>query len=223
MIHVPRQALPITLQILSEFVPLLDSQDPFDATFWAALLTAFFCLLRKSNLVPDTAAKFDPQHQLCRGDFKVHPECMLVCVRWSKTIQFSQKVLEIPLVAFNNSPLCPVNAYTNMVKLVPGKSNEPAFMVHLRGVHAALTYHQFQNKLKSLIAATGRNPALYSSHSIRRGGATLAFQAQVPGELIKVQGDWSSDSYLRYLHVPLEQRVLVAGRVRQYVLSQYAM
>ena len=56
-------------------------------------------------------------------------------------------------------------------------------------------------------------------HSLRRGGATLAFKANVPGELIKIQGDWASECYLRYLSIPLEQRTGVAAQVRDLVLK----
>jgi len=41
----------------------------------------------------------------------------------------------------------------------------------------------------------------YSPHSFRRGGATFAFEAKVPSELIKAQGDWCSDCYLIYLEM----------------------
>ena len=48
----------------------------------------------------------------------------------------------------------------------------------------------------------------------------LAFQAKVPGELIKIQGDWASECYLRYLAIPLEQRTQVAAQVRDLVVSK---
>ena len=44
-------------------------------------------------------------------------------------------------------------------------------------------------------------------------GASLAFKAKIPIELIKIQGDWASDAYLAYLAIPLEQRIQVASRL----------
>ena len=41
----------------------------------------------------------------------------------------------------------------------------------------------------------------YSPHSFRRGGATFAFEAHIPSELIKAQGDWRSDCYFFYLEM----------------------
>ena len=38
-----------------------------------------------------------------------------------------------------------------------------------------------------------------SSHSFRRGGAVWLLSCKVPGEVIKVMGDWKSKAYLAYL------------------------
>ncbi|KAI8516630.1 hypothetical protein Bbelb_052110 [Branchiostoma belcheri] len=57
----------------------------------------------------------------------------------------------------------------------------------------------FDKALKCILVRAGLNPHLYSLHSGRRGGATFAFRAGVPVELIRLQGDWRSDAYLLYL------------------------
>jgi hypothetical protein len=44
---------------------------------------------------------------------------LVIKIAWSKTIQFGDRKLEIPLVKIPNSPLCSYQAYTNMCKLVP--------------------------------------------------------------------------------------------------------
>jgi len=45
------------------------------------------------------------------------------------------------------------------------------------------------------------DPQSFSPHSFRRGGASFAFECNVPGEFIKFQGDWRSDGYLVYLEM----------------------
>jgi len=52
------------------------------------------------------------------------------------------------------------------------------------------------------------DPSQLSGHSFRSGGATLAFQAQIPAELIKRLGDWQSDAYRSYIHIPVKDRML---------------
>ncbi len=216
--HHPKQAAPITVPILQAFFLLLDVTKPFDATCWALILIAFYCMLRKSNLVPESAHKFDPTKQLTRSDIQVNSKCLLVHIKWSKTIQFAQRKLTIPLLAIPGSHLCPVQAYTNMLKLVKAGPQDPAFSLLSNHGIIPLTYRQLLNKIKSLAAGSGFDPSAYSTHSLRRGGASLAFKLNVPGEIIKVQGDWSSSAYLRYLNIPLRQRVMVAAAVRDFVL-----
>ncbi len=207
MKHVPRQAAPITLRMLTEFLEHLDLNKLKDVTFWALILIGFYCMLHTSNLVPDKIDAFDSRKQLCRVNIKINSHCLLIEIKWSKTIQFSQKLLLIPLLAVPGSSLCPVAAFSNMVKLVPGNPSDPAFMLSKGQAKVPVTYNQLQSKLKLLVQATGKDPNDFSYHSIRRGRATNAFKAQVPGELIKIQGDWSSEAYLRYLHVPLDFRL----------------
>ena len=43
-----------------------------------------------------------------------------------------------------------------------------------------------------------------AAHSLRRGGATYAFQAGVPEVLVQRQGGWLSACYKHYLEVPKE-------------------
>ncbi|KAI8516382.1 hypothetical protein Bbelb_049630 [Branchiostoma belcheri] len=62
-----------------------------------------------------------------------------------------------------------------------------------------MTQAVFDKALKCILVRAGLNPHLYSLHSGRRGGATFAFRAGVPVELIRLQGDWRSDAYLLYL------------------------
>ena len=82
-----------------------------------------------------------------------------------------------------------------MCKLLPASDDSPAFLYNDKdGLHP-ITYLIFQRSIKNLIHKTGRDRAEYSSHSLRRGGATFSFRSQVDSEMIKILGDWSSDAY----------------------------
>ncbi len=153
MKHVPRQAVPLTLSLLTEFLEHLDLNKPKDATFWAFILIGFYCMLSKSNLVPDNIDAIDSRKQLCRVNIKINSHCLLVEIKWSKTIQFSQKSLLIPLLAMPGSSLCLVAAFSNMVKLVPRNPSDPAFMLRKGQAKVAVTYNKLQSKLKQLVQA----------------------------------------------------------------------
>ncbi len=66
----------------------------------------------------------------------------------------------------------------------------------------------------------GLNPLAFNPHSFRWGKASWAFHSKVPGELIKVHGDWSSDAYLRYLDLSMNQKLSVAQNMIQALSSR---
>ena len=142
---------------------------------------------------------------------------LLMRIKWSKTIQFAERSLEMPVVAIPGSPICPVMAYQKMLKAIKADLKSPAFCLKRKRTLDPLLYRKFQSQLREWISAAGWDPKLFSSHSLRRGGASLAFRAKVPTELIKVQGDWASDCYLKYLAIPLGQRIQVASQVSELV------
>ena len=113
MRHKPLQALPITPKVLLEFFTFLDMSNPFDSTIWTLFLIAFYCMLRKSNLIPNSSRTFDHTKQLCRSDLMLISNMLVVNIKWSKTIQSSERVMEIPLPSVD-SPLCPVAAFKNV-------------------------------------------------------------------------------------------------------------
>ena len=54
---------------------------------------------------------------------------------------------------------------------------------------------------------------------MRRGGTCWAFSSQVPVDLIKSHGDLKSDCYQQYLSFSLEDRLLVASKMRDGILK----
>lgn len=134
---------------------------------------------------------------------------------WTKTIQFGQRKLTIPLLAMPGCPLCPVQAYRRMCQLVPAESSSPAFVIPGRTGVSYVTKPQFVQVLRAKLAAAGiKDYQLYRGHSFRRGGTSWAFNVGVPGELIQIFGDWSSDAYKGYLDLSLDSKLLLAERMK---------
>lgn len=69
-----------------------------------------------------------------------------------------------------------------------------------------------------MIEKIGLDPLLYTSHSFRRGGVSFAFKSDVPSELVQLHGDWRSDAYKKYLAFSIEDKLLVAHKMRQRIL-----
>ena len=201
------QKLPITPQILLQMRELLKMDKPADAVLWAALTMAFFTLLRKSNLVPYSPKTFDPQRHPCRGDLSITSGGLTLQVKSSKTIQYGERHLLLPLPLLQGHPLCPVTAILAVLTLQPDLPPSAPLLAYPspNGLHL-LTQPNLINRLNKLLAALGLQPHMYGTHSFRRGGATWAFQAGLPGELIQTLGDWKSDCYKKYLTFDIDTK-----------------
>ena len=175
-------------------------------------------MVRKSNLVPNSVKKFDPTKQLCRKNVVLHSDHLVVFISWSKTIQFGDRKLEIPLVRIRDSPLCPYNAYIRMCTLVPAELEEPAFLLPDKHGFSILTYSLFQKKLKKILKKCELDPSQFSSHSFRRGGATWAFHCKVPSELIQLHGDWRSDAYKIYLEFDFNDKLSISRAMANKIM-----
>ena len=196
MQHTVRQAAPITPLLLAQIHSLLNFRKKIDVVFWATLLLGFFMMVRASNLVPRARNKWSPVRQLKRSSLSFNKKGMMVKVKWSKTIQFQQRVLDIPVFKILKSILCPIAAIKKVLKISKATDNGPLLAVSNAQV---LTYGVLQKKLKQCIAQLGLNKAKYSTHSLCRGAVVSAEKSGVPHDLIKVYGDSRSDAFKRYL------------------------
>ena len=181
------QKLPITPEILLHLRPEL-SADKDSLGRYAHRIILVFSL--KSNLVPKAAKDYDPSKTLSREDIIICSWGLVICVRWSKTIQFRQCQLLIPVVRLPpGHPLCPVQAYERHVCLFHAPPSSPAFLLS-REDHVTPKMHSvFSKTLRHCLTHTGLKATQYSGHSFRGGGVTYAFRCGAPVELTSLQGD----------------------------------
>ena len=212
-----RQKLPITPAILFSIFSLLNLSSSLDITFWAACLVAFFSFFRKSNLFITSLPNFNPSLHLCRKDASFSADGVVLAVRWSKTIQYRQRVLSVPLPRISSSPLCPSFALLSALRLSPSPADGPLFTFSSAQGWAALSANMFSAKLHALLARLGFPPSAYSGHSFRRGGASFALECGLPTELIKVQGDWASNAYELYTCPSLPMRKSLAATLGKHI------
>ena len=192
---------PITPGILLQILNQLNLSDVRDCHIWAACLVMFFTMLRRSNMFPASKTKFNPNHQLCRDDFKFTAKGIMVTIRWSKTIQFRDRIHTIPLPRIKDSPLCPSQAvFLAFSKSSDVSESAPAFSWIHNTTHHVLTASAFQTCLSNSLTTLGLQKASFSCHSFRRGGASWAFQNGVPIETIRQIGDWKSNAYMKYIY-----------------------
>ena len=164
----------------------------------------------ESNLVPPSSGSFDPSKHLCRNDLFNNEVGILVRLKWSKTNQCHDRRVSIPLLRKQGSPLCPLAAFSQMIKLAPAAPDRPAFLFVSNRSLVSFTHASFVSKLKATLSSIGFPAEQFSGHSFRRGGATWAFKKGVPGELIMSHGDWRSGAYLEYLDRDIGTRCSLA-------------
>ena len=186
---------PITPDLLLKMKSHL-TESVLDINFWATCLLLFFGMLRKSNVMPDNAASFSKDKQFIRSDFNFESLCIFVRVKWSKTIQNKERAYVIRL-PFLGTSLCPVLAISKAFIRCPLSDDSPAIVSSSSGT--PMTSGLFIKKLKQCMSLCGVNAVSYSSHSFRRGSATWALSSGIPGEIVKIMGDWKSSVYLDYL------------------------
>ena len=198
----------ITPLMLHRMAFFFDLCIPLHAAMWALFLVAFFSFLRNSNLVVKNMRSVSSVKVLCCSHLILNENTAFLPILATKTIQFAQRSLNIPLPVIPGSILCPVAALHTHLKLNQVPASAPLFSVRASDPASvqAITYPQFSRFLARSLQAIGADPGEFSPLSFRRGGATFAFDCGLPAELIKLQGDWRSDAYLVYLEMTDHQK-----------------
>lgn len=176
----------------------LDYKDLSDLVFWTATCLAFRCLLRKSHYTVSP-------HTLRVDDIVFTDYGMSVSLRSSKTIQFSERVVHIPVISSPISVLCPVFWLKTYLRLTGIKSGT-LFMLPGKRLKK-YTYSMYSKKLSFYVKKIGLS-GQFSSHSLRRGSATFLSRFGLPLHNIKAYGGWKSLSVLLYLSNDHESRIL---------------
>jgi len=213
---VKSQKLPITTEILRKIHSKLDHTAPNDILFWAAATISFFALLRKGQVAATTrtGAAADT-HLLQRSDISRCKEARTwITLRHTKTVQYRERIINIPLPHISGSRLCPTAALKRYLS-VSSEARGILFQEYSASsaTWVPYTYTHFIHRLRTCLSTIGIDPSAYAGHSFRRGGATNALLAGISIPAIKALGDWSSDAYLQYLDINTRLRTEAADKI----------
>ena len=221
MRHVPVPRLPVSVYILQQLCDLCATLGTWGVVLKAAMLLSFYGFFRQSNLAPLLPHQFDSTRHTTRGDVQLSPSGLRVALKWTKTLQPAMSPVHIPLPAIQGSSLCPLRAYRAMLHSVPSPSPRAPLLLlpSESGVLTVVTIHQLTTGFNTLCSRLHLPPHKYTFHSLRRGGATLAYQAGVPLPLIKTHGTWSSDAVYSYIQPSANTTSTVPRLLSQAVTS----
>jgi len=199
----------MTPGMLMQIRKLLDWKADEDWLIWGVLVVGFFSFLRPSNLLVKTQEERGGEKALLWERVKFYEGGVELTYRWSKVIQFRGKMMTIRLAAAGGTGVCPVEALQECAKLSRTEEEKGLVFASRRGRGKKLypfTMAQASKKLREWSRKLGWPEGKVTLRSLRIGGASWAFRCGVPVEQIKIQGDWASDSWFRYIRrVTVEQ------------------
>ena len=178
---------PLFPKHLAKMSRFVDKDNAVEKLVWAAVCFLFRTLLRVSHVV------ISP-HTLKTKDVVFTNWGLFVVIHSSKTKKKHHKPQYIPVVSAPSSPICPVTMLRDIwVASSCGEDN----WFSITEI-PAISYGTFHKTLDDLIKKSGL-PGSFSSHSLRRGGASFMSMIDCTIPQIKSRGNWSSDCVYDYV------------------------
>lgn len=200
---------PVLPQHLRELRTKLDMGAVRDCQLWAATLTAFFGLLRVSNIA---VIKFN-SHVILRRDIDIAKTGITVSVTSSKNNQYGERQHVVVLPYIKGHPLCPTTAVLAfLAKTGSVPRDAPLFAVPQGRRYKPLTAPDFRRRFVTAMASVATPHGNVNSHSLRRGGATWLLTSGTPLASVRIMGDWRSDAIYRYLQPDVQARFDIINR-----------
>lgn len=201
-----KQADSLTAAQLKDMSKFVNFQDEREFMLWGALILSFRSLLLKSNIFPDSAQELSNHILLCRHVVWTEYGCILnVCS--SKTIQSKDRILQIPIVQVQGSPLCAVYYLKESMRKGHVSGDSPLFVCQGKPI----LYREGLQFIKKLVRCIGLNPDNVGFHSLRRSGALFLNSIGISLPDIKNAGDWRSMAVLTYLISNVDRKVEIDG------------
>ena len=188
----------------------MDSSSLTDVRNTVLIVTAFFAFLRISELL-----------QLKRKNLTIHKTHAEFFISQAETDQLRES--RTVFIARLDGTECPVRLlllYASLAGFQLGKASESfiftrcIFKNKKLGLHntmVALTYNNVRDIVKTKASQINLNAKMYSTHSMRSGGATSAASNGVSERLLQMHGRWAcSESKDRYVKEGVESRLSVS-------------
>ena len=182
---------PITPDILAK----LHTKHGHSSATLADLRILFVCFISYAGFL-----RFDDIKNINRNDCKITPDRLTIHLRKSKTDQFRQGTEVV--IARTFKPTCPVLVAERYFTTLGDPDDSPLPVLRrlvaskkgLRPSTYSLSYTRTREIVLDALRTIVPSVATYGLHSLRSGGASAAFNANVPPFLISKQGRWKTES-----------------------------
>jgi hypothetical protein len=162
-----------------------------------AILLGYLGLLRVSNYLIYSSAKFVPSKHLVQDDVTVVQGRLVLDLKWSKTRQNTERT-HVVLPKVVNGLFSPVFHFKRLLKVnrSVASANKPLLLLPSGN---PLRVHFFNKALKWLVFQVLGSDNGISSHTLRRSGTTYFAAAGASDTQLMRQGTWKSDCFRNYL------------------------
>lgn len=126
--HVPTQAPPLTPSLLRLICKFLDISPSVPLSVKPALLLAYFCFLRASNVVSPSLQTWGGPHTLRVSDIIITPQLLSVYIRSTKMFAAPIPVV-IHIRPSSDESVCPLQAWLKYITIVRPCPSGPAFLL----------------------------------------------------------------------------------------------
>ena len=210
-----QQKFPVTPNILAALTLILPPESPYRTAY----NLFFFGLPRVGNILPKTLNRFSKVKHLTWKKVLVVDDGVIISLKVTTTIQNFERELRIPISSSPDRPeFCVRTGLQKMLELpqYPSGPDSPVFNVFRNGQWQPMTKKDFEKFLKSQLRVLGIDAKKITPSSFRKGGLSHMLLKTGNMELLRLQGDWASECYKRYIVIPAEMRFEV---IRIAVLS----
>ena len=214
-----RRKLPVTVEDLNVIYSKIDWSSSDSVTIWCTISIAWFFMLRMSEYLelptrgdasveakarrPLTMDEIEPMIDGKRCEWSEDVNEISIYISGSKTDWLNQGMVRSRNLIpddVEHHHLCPVRGLIKLWKLRPSKfhrNSDCTFATWKSGKR--IQQDRVVSLLRMAVFAQGLNPAAFSLHSLRAGGATALYRATGNIELVARMGRWKTSSISAYL------------------------
>lgn len=195
--YTPRIKLAFPVADLNRMVATLPL-TPQGNVLRASILLMFYAALRQSEVLAPSAAGFDPNKHLTRGDVTIEEDAIIVKIKHAKNMQTVYQTKTVRLQPSTNPLLCIHTVFSTMCHQTPTLSlHDPCIMCPTtrRPVTVDYVRRHWNNHLKH----NSMSSVALSLHSIRKAAATAAHDSGCSELEIQRYGGWRSNAHRHYI------------------------
>jgi hypothetical protein len=209
-----RQKLPVSPSLIARLVAATDWGSPLRCLFLLLWLT----FSRLASIIPSSRSPYSPRLHLAWRHVTINHQGVTIVLNTTKTIQCQERQLTFMIAPHGNPSICLWTQLGAWRSSTPFLAPDAAVFLALdrRGYHP-LTRLTADPGFRAALSSAGAPVGRYGWSSFRRGGATSFFLATGDIETLRVQGDWASSAYRRYLAVPARSRARVASTMQDLI------